>query len=165
MKNCIKLKGKNLFCLKLLICFLLFFIPKTGSGQACKDFHKGDDCYVYVPPDRDFKIFNQAKSLQVEIQKPVVYKIVLYGGKDYIVGACAEAVFYRKIRLRIIDGITRKVLFDNKDQDYIESFGFTVNKTQPLDMEVTVLSNEKLAANSKVCVGFQILYSEHIDSK
>jgi hypothetical protein len=147
------------------MCFLFIFMAESGTGQVCKDFHKSDDCYVYIPLDRDFKIYNQAKSLQLEIQKPVVYKIVLYGGKDYIVGACAEAIYYRKLRLRIIDGITRKVLFDNKDQDFIESFGFTVNKTQPLDMEVTVLSDEKSAANSKICVGFQILYSEHIDSK
>jgi hypothetical protein len=102
--------------------------------------------------------------MQVDIQKPVIYKIILFGGKDYIVGVCAEANYYRKIRLRIIDSITKKVLYDNKDADFIESFGFTVTKTQPLDMEVTVLSDDKQASSKKICVGFQILYSNTVAS-
>lgn len=154
----------RIFFRKNLLFVFLAFIFNLSYGQVCKDFHKSDDCYVYVPLDREFKIYNQAKSIQVDIQKPVVYKIVLFGGKDYIVGVCAEGNFYRKIRLRIIDSNTKKVLYDNQNSDYIESFGFTVAKTQPLDMEVTVLSDEKSAANKKICVGFQILYSNPVNS-
>ncbi|HEX3008858.1 MAG TPA: hypothetical protein VHO90_14715 [Bacteroidales bacterium] len=144
---------KILFTLQVLMfCYAL-------QGQACKDFHKTPDCYVYVPLDREFKIYNQAKSMTIKPLKPVIYKIILFGGKDYIVGVCAESKYYRKIRLRIFDGITKKLLYDNKDYDYIESFSFTVNKTQPLEMEVNVLADEK-NSKSDICVGFQILYSD-----
>lgn len=146
---------KTLFLLPFLFCEFV-------QAQECKDFHKSADCYVYVPLDREFKIYNQAKSIQVEPGKPVLYKIVLYGGKDYIVGVCSEPAFYRKIQLRILDGEGDKVLYDNKDSDYIESFGFNVIQTQPLTMEVTILPNEKSLPDAKVCVGFQILYSEQV---
>lgn len=135
----------------------------NGISQECKDFHKSSDCYVYVPLDRNFEIYNQAKSMQVEVGKPVIYKVVLYGKKDFIVGACAEALYYRKIRLRIIDDITGKVIFDNKEMDYIESFGFSIDKTQPLSMEVTVLGGEKTPPKAKICVGFQILSSDPVE--
>ncbi len=149
--------------IKFKIFILLAIITPASYcfGQACKDFHKTPDCYVYVPLDRDFKIYNQAKSMSVNPSKPVVYKVILFGGKDYIVGVCAEAKYYRKIRLRIFDGINKKLLYDNKDHDYIESFGFSVVKTQPLEMEVDLITDEK-DKNQEVCVGFQILYSDPV---
>ena len=143
-----------------LIAVLVLAIPNKSHGQDCKDFHKSKDCYVYVPLDRDFQMYNQAKSTYAEIGKPTIYKVVLYGKKDFIVGVCAESRYYRQIRLRIIDGINQKVLYDNQDYDYIESFGFTIEKTQPLDLEITVLSKDKTAQASKVCLGIQILSSK-----
>jgi hypothetical protein len=139
---------------------LALTLAAQGFCQDCKDFHKSNDCYVYVPPDRDFQIYNQAKSTFAEIGKPLIYKVVLYGKKDFIVGVCAEAKYYRQIHFKIIDGITHKVLYDNKDYDYIESFGFTIEKTQPLDLEITVMSKDKAAQASKVCLGIQILWSQ-----
>ncbi len=147
-----------------LITMLFLATTHRGYSQDCKDFHKSKDCYVYVPLDRNFQIYNQAKSTYAEIGKPLIYKVVLYGKKDFIVGVCAEAKYYRQIQLRIIDGISHKVLYDNKDYDYIESFGFTIEKTQPLDLEITVLSNDKNAQSSKVCVGIQILWSAVLES-
>lgn len=149
---------------KFLVAILVLTMAIPCYSQDCKDFHKSKDCYVYVPLDRDFQVYNQAKSTIAEVGKPLIYKVVLYGKKDFIVGVCAEAKYYRQIRLRIFDGITHKVLYDNKDYDYIESFGFTIEKTQPLDLEITVLSKEKEAQDSKVCLGIQILWSQVQDT-
>ena len=146
------------------IAALLLALSSLSRAQECKDFHKSKDCYVYVPLDRDFQMYNQAKSTSVTIGKPTIYKVVLYGKKDFIVGVCAESKYYRQIRLRIIDGITHKVLYDNQDYDYIESFGFTIEKTQPLDLEITVLSKEKTAQASNVCVVIQILWSKPLET-
>ncbi len=154
----------NVIVIKKLMFFFLIFMINICQGQVCKDFHKSENCYVYTPLDREYKIYNQAKSAQVEIMKPVTYKIILFGGKDYIVGVCAEGNYYRKIHFRIIDGITKTVLYDNKDMGYIESFDFSVDKTKPIEMEVTVLSDDKAAENKNVCVGFQVLYSNTVAS-
>lgn len=150
--------------LKTCLIISTLFIYGRSYGQACKDFHKSDNCYVYVPLDRTFKIYSQAKSISLKPNKAVVYKVVLFGGKDYIVGACAEAKYYRKLRLRIYDGITKKILYDNKNHGFIESFGFTVTKTQPIEMEVNILSDEKDNKNQDICVGLQILYSDPVAS-
>jgi hypothetical protein len=112
-----------------------------------------------VPLDRDFKIYNQAKSISVDVNKSISYKIVLNGGKEYIVGVCSEPGYYRKIQLRILDGEGKNVLYDNSQHDYIESFGFSVETTLPLTMEVTVLSPQE---DKKICVGFQILFSDPV---
>jgi hypothetical protein len=147
---------------KILLCILWFVFCGAlwqAHAQPCKDFHKSNDCYVYVPLDRDFQIYNQAKSALTEVGKTNIYKVILYGKKDYIVGICAESSFYRKIHFRIIDSQSKKVLYDNKDYDYIESFNFTIERTQPLDLEVTVLPQESKPANTKVCIGIQILWS------
>jgi hypothetical protein len=147
----------------IFVALVSLVINITSQGQDCKDFHKSNDCYVYVPLDRDYQIYNQAKSTFAEVGKPTLYKVVLYGKKDFIVGVCAESSYYRKIRLRIIDGITKKVLYDNKDYDYIESFGFTIEKTQPLDLEITVLTKDKATSAAKICVGIQILWSKVVE--
>ncbi len=132
-------------------------IPASNFGQDCKDFHKSQDCYVYIPPDRDFELYNQAKSAYAEIGKTNIYKVILFGKRDFIVGVCAEAKYYRQIWLRIIDSNTKQVLYDNKEFDYIESFDFTIERTQPLDLEVTILTKEKNPVASKICLGIQIL--------
>jgi hypothetical protein len=151
--------------IRLLLPLVFFLLASHLYGQPCKDFHKSNDCYVYVPLDRDFQIYNQARSSQTEVGQTNIYKVILYGRKDFIVGVCAEAAFYRKIHFRIVDSQTKKVLYDNKDFDYVESFSFTVEKTQPLDLEVTVLPKDNNSAKGKVCVGLQILWSNPEEPK
>ena len=140
-----------------------FVLLTSSFGQECRDFHKSNDCYVYIPPDRDFETYNQAKSTLAEVGITNTYKVILFGKKDFIVGVCAEAKYYRQIWLRIIDSSTKQVLYDNKEYDYIESFMFTIEKTQPLDLEVTILTKEKNTAKNKICLGIQILSSKTID--
>jgi hypothetical protein len=140
-------------CLLSVSCF----------GQPCKDFQRTKDCYVYVPMDRDFKEYNQSKSVYTEVGTVNAFKIVLYGKKDFIVGICAESMFYRQIRLRIFDGQTNKLLYDNKDYDYIESFGFTVEHTMPLYLEVTVFSKDEKNQHKKTCLGLQILSAKVVE--
>ena len=92
---------------------LAFALTICCFGQECKDFHKSNDCYVYIPTDRDFEIYNQARSTLAEIGKTNIYKVILFGKKDFIVGVCAEAKYYRQIWLRIMDSNTKQVLYDN----------------------------------------------------
>jgi len=148
-----------------ILLWLAFAFTSTITclGQECKDFHKSQDCYVYIPPDRDFEIYNQAKSTYADIGKTNIYKVILFGKKDFIVGVCAEAKYYRQIWLRIIDSTTKQVLYDNKEFDYIESFGFAIEKTQPLDLEVTVLTKDKNPVKNKICLGIQILSAKSQD--
>ncbi len=138
---------------------LIFIFSGTMNGQPCKGFHESKDCFVYIPEGRDFKQYSQAKSTQISIGQKTTYKLVLFGGKDYILGVCAESG-YRPIHFRIIDSQTKKIMYDNKDYDYIDSFNFMVQRTQPLDIEVQILENKKIQMKKdKMCVGIEILWS------
>jgi hypothetical protein len=141
----------------LLLITLTLSLTIYSFSQECKDFHKSNDCYVYIPPDKDYEIYNQARSAYAVVGKTNIYKVILFGKKDFIVGVCAEAKYYRQIWFRIIDSNTKQVLYDNKDFDYIESFGFTIERTQPLDLEVTIITKDKNPPNTKICLGIQIL--------
>jgi len=153
----------NIF--KIIAGVILAIILSTNArGQQCKGFHESKDCFIYIPESRQYQQYSQAKSALSEIGQKNIYKVVLFGGKDYIVGVCAESG-YRPIHFRIIDSQTKKVMYDNKDFDYIESFGFTVEKTQPIDIEVTVLENNRIAQKkNKMCVGIEIVWSNLLKS-
>lgn len=146
--------------IKVIQAFILIFIFSGNiNGQPCKGFHESKDCFVYIPEGRDFKQYSQAKSAQASIGQKTTYKVVLFGGKDYILGVCAESG-YRPIHFRIIDSQTKKIMYDNKDYDYIDSFNFMVQRTQPLDIEVQILENKKIQMKKdKMCVGIEILWS------
>jgi hypothetical protein len=146
--------------IKVIQGFILIFIFSGNiNSQPCKGFHESKDCFVYIPEGRDFKQYSQAKSAQAGIGQKTTYKVVLFGGKDYILGVCAEAG-YRPIHFRILDSQTKKIMYDNKDFDYIDSFNFMVQRTQPLDIEVQILENKKIQLKKdKMCVGIEILWS------
>jgi len=138
---------------------LIFIFSVNINGQPCKGFHESKDCFVYIPEGRNFQQYSQAKSALTSVGQKTTYKVVLFGGKDYILGVCAEGG-YRPIHFRIIDSQTKKVLYDNKDYDYIDSFNFMVQRTQPLDIEVQILENNKIPVKKdKMCVGIEILWS------
>jgi len=138
---------------------LIFIFSGTIYSQPCKGFHESKDCFVFIPEGRDFKQYSQAKSTQTSVGQKTTYKVVLFGGKDYILGVCAESG-YRPIHFRIIDSQTKKIMYDNKDFDYIDSFNFMVQRTQPLDIEVQILENKKIQMKKdKMCVGIEILWS------
>jgi hypothetical protein len=141
---------------------IIFIFSVNIIAQPCKGFHESKDCFVYIPEGRDFKQYSQAKSALTTVGQKNTYKVVLFGGKDYILGVCAESG-YRPVHFRIIDSQSKKVMYDNKDFDYIDSFNFTVQRTQPLDIEVQVLENKKNPAKKdKMCVGIEILWSNAV---
>lgn len=138
---------------------LIFIFSNNISSQPCKGFQETKDCFVYIPEGKDFKQYSQAKSALTSVGQKTTYKVVLFGGKNYILGVCAESG-YRPIHFRVIDSQTKKIIYDNKDFDYIDSFNFTVQRTQPLDIEVQILENKKIQLKKdKMCVGIEILWS------
>jgi hypothetical protein len=116
--------------------------------------------YLYLPLGRDFQIYNQPRSSYTEAGQTNVYKVVLYGNKDFLISIYSKTDYFKKIHFRLIDSETRKILYDNKNYKYIETLTFTVEKSQALDLEVTVLPFEKKYDKSKVCIGIEILCSK-----
>jgi len=98
----------------------------------------------------------QPKHTKVGINDTLTYNVVFYGGRDYIISFCTDQIYY-PINIRLLQPETRKVLYDNATDDYLESIGVGVYNTQNLVLEVILMANklgkEKIKSNDQVCLG------------
>ncbi|MDI3527914.1 MAG: hypothetical protein PWR03_2098 [Tenuifilum sp.] len=145
--------------LKRIFLLVTFSLAAYFSANAqCTGFHKLREC---TPPGiNGFRPFGQSRSRMVEAKKTFKYKVVLYGGYDYKIGICTERGYY-PIQFRIINGKDNSVFYDNADDDYIETVGFTVEETKNVIFEITILASKKEftdATDARVCAGVAIYW-------
>ncbi len=143
--------------MQLLIGALILAVTTTANAQ-CTGFHTIREC---TPPDiSDFKRFGQSRSRMVEAKKTFTYQVVLFGGYDYKVGICTEKGYY-PVQFKIINANDNSVFYDNSNDDYTESVGFTVEKTKNVIFEITVLASKKDfkdITDTRVCTGVSIYW-------
>ena len=120
----------------ILISLLISFI---AQGQRCDGFHKTGDCKIYRMDG--FDNYGQSRSALLEIRKQVTFKAVFYGQRDYKVVLCTDYCYY-PIHYVISNAATGEILYDNKEDDYIESVGFTIDKTQNLLFDINILAED-----------------------
>lgn len=139
-----------------LITFVLIFSGLQANAQLCTGFHKTSACAA--KPIEGFQLYGQSRSAFLEIKKSFEYKFILYGNKDFIFVLCTEHN-YGPIHFRIINEDNKELIYDNITENYIESIGFTNEKTRKVIIEVTLLS-EKIkpedGSDNRACVGFNI---------
>jgi len=138
---------------------IVFLINTTASAQLCSNFHKTTGC-ASKASGQGFQPYGQSKSGMLEINKPFEYKLVLYGNRDHVFVLCTEAGYY-PIHYRIINAQTKEVIYDNEEDDYIESVGFTNDYTQTVILEITILAKKvdpEDAYDARACVGINILW-------
>lgn len=139
------------------LIFLLIFCGAVYS-QGCRNYHKRKECLVQS--ESGFQYYGQSKSALFELDSTYSYTLILYGRKDYIVNVCTEKGYY-PIHFKIIDTETNRVYYDNMDDEYYESVGFTIDAPQEVRIEVTLLA-EKIDADNfdvnRTCVGVNILW-------
>lgn len=127
-------------------------------GQDCYNFNKTPGCKV--KNSEGFKLFGQSKSAVVEAGKTYQYQVVLFGGYDYKIGICTEKGF-TPIHLRIINAEDQTVFYDNLDDDYTETVGFSNEATKNVILEVTLMASEmefKDIGDTRVCLGIAIYW-------
>lgn len=150
------IKNVNLFIFISIVLFLLSF---NAFSQKCQDFHHHDNCWV-KDVKKDYKQYGQARSALVEINTKYSYQAVFYGNKDFKVQVCTESGYY-PIHYRLINAKTKEVFYDNNEDNYVESVGFTIDKTINLIIEITILAEEikpEDAKDLRICAGIQILW-------
>ncbi|MGE0088604.1 MAG: hypothetical protein AB7S50_03915 [Bacteroidales bacterium] len=140
----------------LILVTLIF--SEYCLGQPCQGFHLDRVCGV--SDIGDFKRFGQSRSRLLEPQKTFKYKVVFFGGYDYKVGLCTENTF-GPVHYRIINADDNSVFFDNSDEDYVETVGFTVEKTKNVIFEITLLAKDKKfrdIRDTRACAGVVIFW-------
>lgn len=136
------------------LIFLLLFTLK-GNSQSCTGFYKSSNCYR--SESKGFLQYGQAKSATIEINKLYKCEAILYGKKDYIFSVCTESGL-KPLHFRIVDKGTKEVIYDNADDNYNPTIGFSMEKTTTVEIEAEILieKGEKDPNKYRVCLGIQI---------
>lgn len=158
-KKAIKLLNYKLITGLLFVLLMSVKFPIIAQTPDCSEFHKTRWCQN---EELGFKQFGQSVSGLLELKKPSKSSITFYGGMDYIITVCCEPGLY-PVHFRLIDSKTKKVLYDNMNDDYINSLGFTVDKTQTIIIEFTILSENFSPSNfdeNRACAGINIIWKK-----
>ncbi|MFC2112020.1 hypothetical protein ACFLTA_02025 [Bacteroidota bacterium] len=148
-----------------LLTIALFLLPVSMIAQDCVDYHKLGDCMM--DRQKGFKVYSQSKSVSMSPLDTVELNIVFYGQKEYIFSFCAHRKMY-PIHFVLVDQANGQVLYDNKDDKYIESLGVGFDVTKSLTMKIDVLARK--ATEEEIegflgCLGLLIQYKNYEKKK
>lgn len=144
----------------LLLLSLLLVSSVSGFGQYCSDFHKSADCQKEFLSN--FRYYSQSRSDLIKVGVPLKYNMVFYGEQEYMISFCTMENFY-PVHFKLMDGMTGKVFYDNRNDDYKESFAFALERTRRIVVEVEILANkasEKEKEEFYPCIGMYIQFRE-----
>jgi hypothetical protein len=150
------------FCIFIFIW--LIQVPITWS-QDCSTYHEVGDCIM--DRNKNYKIYSQSRSAVISATDTVEFSIVFYGQKDYICSFCTHQKFY-PVNFRLLDPETRQVLYDNKDDNYIESLGIGFDVTKTIIIQINVLARKAKPEEIKdylSCVGLLLQYKNYPEKK
>jgi hypothetical protein len=145
---------RNFKHILFIFCFLL--ISSSAFSQACYKYHYNRFCAD--KPKDNFKIYGQSESALLEKDSTFALPIIFYGRKDYIVTVCTERNFY-PVHYLIRDIDTDQIFYDNMEDDYYESIGFTIDYPRKVILEITLLAEgvePSTFGESQACVGVNI---------
>ncbi|RPH31863.1 MAG: hypothetical protein EHM93_11795 [Bacteroidales bacterium] len=152
---------------KIFIISILFAASSTISfSQDCNEFFnysKYANCNKCIKAN--YKIYLQPKHKMVQINDTLTYNVLFYGGRDYMISFCADQKYY-PLHIRLLNPETRKVLYDNVKDYYLESIGVGVFNTQNLIIEVVMKaenpSYKNVNSTEKVCLGMILQWKKLI---
>lgn len=158
----IKYNRMKISTLFFSISIVILAFANTTYSQNCRDFHKSNQCHI--ENIEGFKLSSLSRSNYLEVGKTVTYEVVLYGNKEIIIGCCTEEKYY-PIRFKLKSSVTGEVIYDNKYDKYIKSISLSLDRTELISIELTIVStpeNVSVLEGTKACVGLSI-YMEKED--
>jgi hypothetical protein len=106
-------------------------------------------------------------STRISPKDTVEMNVIFYGQKDYILSFCTHRKLY-PVHFVLIDQQTKEVLYDNQEDEFLESLGLGFDVTKSLTIKVNVLArlstDEELEQNVG-CLGFLIQYKNYPKKK
>ena len=147
---------------KLFFSLILFTFAfaNTSYSQKCHEFHKSSNCKVSGVAG--FKLSSLSRSHYLEVGKTLTYEVVLYGQKEIIIQCCTEEKYY-PLRFKLKSSINGDVIYDNKYDNYINTISLSLDRTELISIEITIVSTEEnvsVLEGTKACVGMAI-YTEN----
>ena len=148
----------------IFLCFWFLPVP-LALAQDCSTYHEVGDCIM--DRNKEYKIYSQSRSAVISATDTIEFNIVFYGQKDYICSFCTHQKFY-PVNFRLLEPDTREVLYDNKDDNYIESLGVGFDVTKTLIIQVNVLARKAKPEEIKgylSCIGLLLQYKNYSEKK
>jgi hypothetical protein len=144
------------------LTFTLFLLAGFSSAfsQAgvCGPFHK--KYCKFDSKDKGFQYNAQSRSGLFNQGSTSKIRCVVYKGMEYRIAVCCETAVGSTVNFKIFDGKTKELLFDNSEEENLQSFEFESASSRVLDIEVTVPEGETEDAKGKpvdaACVGLLI---------
>ncbi len=88
-----------------------------------------------------FKYDGQSRSNIIGVGDKLIYNMVFYGERQYKMHFCTSEEFY-PIHVKLIDPISRELLYDNKVDDYINTITLNIDNTRRILIDFTVLAHD-----------------------
>lgn len=153
---------KRMLRLVIFAC-LVFELPVFLQAQDCSSSFKQGDCKMDL--QRDYKTFSQSRGFTITPGDTVEMSVVFYGQKDYIFTFCTDKELY-PVHCQIIDTETGTMLYDNKDDRYIESLALGMDVTKNLTFRISALASLETASVETAgpgCLGVLFQYKSYGD--
>lgn len=148
-----------------VLTFLLLIVPGQLKSQDCDNHHLEGDCRFDL--QKGYKSYSQSHSTSMSPKDSVEMNVIFYGQKDYILSFCTHRKLY-PIHFILIDQQTKEVLYDNKEDEFLESLGLGFDVTKSLIIKVKVLarkSTDEEIEKNVGCLGFLIQYKNYPKKK
>ncbi len=146
---------------RIILIFLLLLIPFWGFSQKCANFQKQPECKKQIN-EKGFNYSGQSSGINVEVNDKYNTSMVLYGKRDYLFNFCTKDQ-YKPVHYKLLNTETQELIYDNTDDQYNSSVGFTLQETMSVTVECSVLAKNLKVKNfdeNRCCLGILILYKQ-----
>lgn len=124
---------KNYF-LKIIIAFCsIVFFSAAGIAQCNSNTFIKKKCLPNIQP---FTQNGQMNTVKLSSGQNTELKITFSSGQDYRILICAEEIL-GQVAFRVRD-MSKKIIFDSRDNDFPDFWDFKVQSTQQFIVEVSV---------------------------
>ena len=148
-----------------ILSILVLFFPGFLMAQDCDQHHIEGDCRFDL--QKGYKSYSQSHSASISPKDTIEMNVIFYGQKDYILSFCTHRKLY-PVHFTLIDQQSKEVLYDNKEDDFLESLGLGFDVTKSLIIKVSVLarkSSDQEIEENVGCLGFLIQYKNYPKKK
>jgi len=148
--------------MKSLTIVLLLISANYVYSQRCKDYHLGANCRPKINEAIGFIPSSQSRSAVLEAHKLYTFNMSLFRNTDYRIIFCCDRNFY-PIHFTIFNDESGEVIYDNKNDDYVESIGFSTDNPMNVTVHITLLAEKKEfkdIGQNRTCLGMLVLYKK-----
>lgn len=147
--------------MKKIIISVALIIASVVSYAQCDEYYLSLHCRPTPQEAKDMNLSSQSRSAYVLARETYTFQFILFRKMDYRIIFCSTEKFY-PVHYVLKNRNTGEVLFDNKDDEYVESISMSIiEESIPVTAEVTLLAEGtvfKDLRKDRTCLGICIMY-------